>query len=61
MNTIRLKLFLIIIIIVFNFWLHWVFVTAHGLSLVAASRPYSYLWTAGFPIHGRLFIAENRL
>ena len=26
------------------FWLHWVFVAVHGLSLVAASRGYSSLW-----------------
>ena len=31
----------------FNFWLHWVFVAAHGLSLVAASRGHSSLWCAG--------------
>ena len=30
------------------FWLHWIFVAAHGLSLVEASRGYSSLWCAGF-------------
>ena len=30
------------------FWLHWVFVAARGLSLVAASRGYSSLGYAGF-------------
>ena len=30
------------------FWLHWVFVAARGLSLVAASGGYSSLWCAGF-------------
>ena len=31
------------------FWLHWVFVAVHGLSLVAASGGYS-LWCAGFSL-----------
>ena len=44
----EIKIFLIIIIIVFNVWLHWVFVAAHGLSLIAASRHFSSLWRAGF-------------
>ena len=30
------------------FWLHWVFVTAQGLSLVVASRGSSSLWSTGF-------------
>ena len=32
------------------FWLCWVFVAAHGLSLIAASRGYSSLWCAGFSL-----------
>ena len=32
------------------FWLHWVFVAAHGLSLVAASRSYSSLRCVGFSL-----------
>ena len=32
------------------FWLHWVFVAARGLSLVAASGGYSSLWCAGFSL-----------
>ena len=35
-------------LILFYFWLHWVFVAAHGLSLVVASRGYSSLWCVGF-------------
>ena len=31
-------------IYLFNFWLHWVFVAARGLSLVAASGGCSSLW-----------------
>ena len=32
------------------FWLCWVFIAAHGLSLVAASGGYSSLWCAGFSL-----------
>ena len=43
------------------FWLHWVFITLHGLSLVAVSRGYSL-----FAVYGLLFsmaslVAEHRL
>ena len=34
----------------FIFWLHWVFVAVHGLSLVVASRGYSSLWCVGFSL-----------
>ena len=30
-----------------NFWLCWVFVAAHGLSVVVASEGYSLLWYMG--------------
>ena len=59
MNKMRLKVFIIIIITAFNFWLHWVFVAAHGLSLVAASRHYSSLWTAGFSMWGLLLLRST--
>ena len=32
------------------FWLHWVFVAACGLSLVAVSGGYSSLWCVGFSL-----------
>ena len=32
------------------FWLHWVFVAAHGLSLVVASGDYSLLRCMGFSL-----------
>ena len=32
------------------FWLHWVFVAAHGLSLVVASGGYSLLWCTVFSL-----------
>ena len=38
-----------ILFIYFYFWLHWVFIAVHGLSLVVASGGYSLLWCVGFP------------
>ena len=32
------------------FWLHWVFVTASGLSPVVATRTYSWLWCVVFSL-----------
>ena len=37
-------------IYLFNFWLHWIFVAVHRLSLVAVSRGYSLLQYAGFSL-----------
>ena len=37
----------------FNFWLHWVFIAEHWLSLVAVS--------GGYSVVGRLLIAEQGL
>ena len=37
-------------------WLCWVFVAAHGLSLVAESRGYSSLQCAGFPLQWLLLL-----
>ena len=37
-------------------WLLWVFVAAHGLSLVAASRGYSQLRCTGFSLQGHLLL-----
>ena len=34
----------------FSVWLHWVFITACGLSLVSVSRGYSSLRCSGFPL-----------
>ena len=38
------------------FWVHWVFVAAHGLSLVAASGGYSSLQCAGFLLRWLLLL-----
>ena len=45
------------------FWLPWVFVAAHGLSLVAASRGYSSLRCAGFLLRWLLLLwsTDSRL
>ena len=51
-----INLFLIFI----YFWLHWVFVAVHGLSLVVASRGYSSLQCAGFSLRW-LLVAEHGL
>ena len=41
------------------FWLRWVFVAAHGLSLVAASGGYSSLWYAGFSLRWLLLLRST--
>ena len=41
------------------FWLRWVFVAAHGLSLVAASRCYSSLRCAGFSLRWLLLLQSR--
>ena len=44
----------------FYFWLCWVFVAAHGLSLVAASEGYSSLRCAGFSLQWLLLLQSTR-
>ena len=46
----RSCIFFFINLFIFYFWLHWVFVAAHGLSLVAVSGGYSSLRCAGFSL-----------
>ena len=43
------------------FWLRWVFVAAHGLSLVAASRGYSSVAVRRLLIAVASLVAEHRL
>ena len=38
------------------FWLHWVFIAARRLSLVAESGSYSLLWCAGFSLQWLLLL-----
>ena len=48
--------FFFFLINLFYFWLHWVFVAARGLSLVAASGGYSSLWCTGFSLRWLLLL-----
>ena len=43
------------------FWLHWVFVAAHGLSLVVASGDYSLVVVCGLLIMSVPLVAEHGL
>ena len=49
------------ITIFFFFWLHWVFVAVHGLSLVVVTGGYSSLWCTGFSLWWLLLVVEHRL
>ena len=42
--------FIVIIYLFIYFWLRWIFIAAHGLSLVVESRDYSLLWGGGFSL-----------
>ena len=49
-----------ILFIIIYFWLCWVFVAVHGLSLVVARGRYSLLQCAGFIVVASL-VAEHGL
>ena len=53
------KNFFIDFIYLFIYWLLWVFVAAHGLSLVAASGGYSSLQCAGFSLWWLLLLQST--
>ena len=53
--------FLIFIYVFIYFWLHWVFVAAHGLSLVVASRGYSLVAENGHLIVVASLVLERGL
>ena len=48
--------FLFLINLFIYFWLSWIFVAAHGLSLVVASRGYSSLLCVGFSLQWLLLL-----
>ena len=50
---------LFLIFYLFIYWLLWVFVAAHGLSLVAASGGYSSLQCAGFSLWWLLLLQST--
>ena len=41
------------------FWLYWVFIAVHGLSLVVVSRGYSLLWCEGFSLWWLLLLRST--
>ena len=41
------------------FWLRWIFVAAHGLSLVVVSRGYSSLWCMSFSLRWLLLLKST--
>ena len=41
------------------FWLHWVFVAAHELSLVAVSGGYTSLWCTDSRLVGSVVVAHG--
>ena len=44
----------------FRSWLHWIFIAAHGLSLVVVSRGYSSLrWCMGFLLRWLLLLQST--
>ena len=43
-------------IFIYYFWLHWVFIAARGLSLVALNGGYYSLWFAGFSLQQLLLL-----
>ena len=51
--------FLNLFILFIYFWLRWVFVAVHGLSLVVASRGYSSLQCAGFSLRWLLLLQRK--
>ena len=57
--TLMVKGFLFLINLFIYFWLHWVFVAAHGLSLIAASEGYSLLQCMGFSLWWLLLLQST--
>ena len=55
-STIYLLFFLTLFILFIYFWLHWVFISACGLSLVAASGGYSSLRCTCFSLRWLLLL-----
>ena len=51
---------ILFIYFIIYFWLHWVFIAAHGLSVVAASRGYSVV-VCGLLIAMASLVEEHQL
>ena len=54
-----IALFFCFIYLFIYFWLRWVFVAAHRLSLVAESGDHSLLQCTGFSLQWPLFVVEH--
>ena len=52
------KIYLSIYLFIY-FWLCWVLVAVHGLSLVAAGGGYSSLWCSGFSLRWLLLLQST--
>ena len=52
-------LYIYLFILFIYFWLHWVFVAAHGLSLLAASGGYSSSQCMGFSLWWLLLLQST--
>ena len=55
-NEKRIQFKFILFIYLFYFWLRWVFLAAHGLSLTAVTEGYSSLRCACFSLQWRLLL-----
>ena len=53
------KFYFIFIYLFIYLWLHWVFIAARGLSLVAVSGGYSSLWCPGFSLQWLLLLQST--
>ena len=51
--------YLYIVILLFDVWLHWVFIAACGLSVVAERRGYSSLRCLGFSLQWLLLLPST--
>ena len=48
-----------IYLFIYMFWLRWVFIAAHGLSLLVVSGGYSWLGCAGFSLRWLLLLRST--
>ena len=58
-NLVNGFIYIFLINLFIYFWLHWVFVAEHGLSLVVVSGGYSSLWCAGFSLQWLLLLRST--
>ena len=61
MLSMKDSLYFILFYLFFYFWLRWVFVAVHGISLVTASGGHSSLRCKGFPLQWLLLLGARAL